>query len=122
MDPTRDTRLLAFLASVPRWALLGPRDRWFVRQAIAGRVPEVVRLNTIRGAQGSDLGPRVLGCAEEVRAAIEDVALSPSASELVSVARLRRGLTALSAPNPGPTAAMDLLRGLATGIFRALNR
>ena len=94
-------------------------DRWLMRQAMAGWLPEAVRLNARRGRQSADLAGRLLASAAEVEAALATVASSP-ASDYLEVAKMRRAwadvqrdVTALSTHRAGTI----LLRGLMAGLF-----
>ena len=45
-------------------------NRWLIRRAMQGYLPDEVRLNTQRGLQAADLGQRVLENREEIEAAM----------------------------------------------------
>jgi asparagine synthase (glutamine-hydrolysing) len=55
-DPTADVRVLEFCFGTPeeQFADAG-RDRWLMRRALAGMVPEEVAWNRRRGLQGADI-------------------------------------------------------------------
>ena len=49
-------------------------DRWLIREAMAGTLPDDVRLNRQRGLQAADLVPRLRASAAEVETALAEVA------------------------------------------------
>ena len=60
-DPTKDKRLIEFCFSLPQnqWARDG-EDRRLIRRAMAGYMPDKVRLNsTVRGKQAADWMQRI---------------------------------------------------------------
>jgi asparagine synthase (glutamine-hydrolysing) len=82
-DPTADARLLAFTLSVPDHVFMDPEtglDRWLVREAMKGRLPDEVRLNRRRGRQAGDIVPRLRACAAEVETALDELAHGPAAA------------------------------------------
>ncbi|MBI3891936.1 MAG: asparagine synthetase B, partial [Candidatus Wallbacteria bacterium] len=75
LDPTSDVRLLQFCLSVPDEVHRDREtglDRWLVREAMKGRLPDAVRLNSRRGRQAGDLVPRLRAIASEVDATLVD--------------------------------------------------
>lgn len=90
-DPTADVRVLAFSLSVPDHIFIDPKsglDRWLIREAMKGRLPDDVRLNRRRGRQAGDLVPRLRACADEVEEALDELASGP-AVEYVNVPYMR---------------------------------
>ncbi len=84
-DPTADVRLLTFCLSVPDHIFIDPKtgmDRWLIREAMQGRLPDTVRLNRQRGRQAGDLVPRLRTCAPEVETALDELAGGPAAAYL----------------------------------------
>ncbi|ABQ25547.1 asparagine synthase-related protein [Geotalea uraniireducens] len=84
-DPTADARVLAFTLSVPDYIFMDPTtglDRWLIREAMKGRLPDEVRLNRERGRQAGDLVPRLRACADEVETALDELAVGPAAAYL----------------------------------------
>lgn len=76
-DPTADVRVLAFSLSVPDHIFMDPKtglDRWLVREAMKGRLPDEVRLNRGRGRQAADLVTRLRMYADEVECALDELA------------------------------------------------
>jgi asparagine synthase (glutamine-hydrolysing) len=84
-DPSADARVLAFTLSVPDHIFMDPEtgfDRWLIRAAMKGRLPDEVRLNRRRGRQAGDLVPRLRRCAGEVESALDDLQYGPAAAYL----------------------------------------
>ncbi len=123
-DPTQDQRVMAYTLAVPDVVFNAEdgMDRWLLRQAMIGWLPDAVRLNVRRGRQSADLAGRLLASAAEVEAALVAVEASP-ANDYLEVARMRQAwadvqqdITILSTHR----AATILLSGLLAGLF--LNR
>ncbi len=90
-DPTTDVRVVELTLSVPDRVFIDPRtgtDRWLIREAMRGRLPDEVRCNQARGCQAADLVPRLRACADEVEQALSEVADGPAAA-YVDVANMR---------------------------------
>ncbi len=84
-DPTGDARLLAFTFSVPDWVFTDPQtglERWLIRSAMQGRLPDSIRLNQKRGRQAGDLTLRLRAEAPQVEAALAELAAGPAAAYL----------------------------------------
>lgn len=82
-DPTADARVLAFALSVPDHIFRDPEtglDRWLIREAMKGRLPDEVRLNRTRGRQSADLVPRLRASAHEVETALDELKRGPAAA------------------------------------------
>lgn len=123
-DPTLDPRVVAYTLSVPDhfFDVKGGLDRQLIRQAMAGLLPDLVRLNPLRGRQSADLAVRLQRSAAEVGAALAEVSSGP-AVEYLDVPTMRRAWVAVRAqPDPLSThrAGSILLRGLMAGLW--LNR
>jgi len=123
-DPTQDKRVMAYTIAVPDPVFDSPDggDRWMTRAALAGLLPDAVRLNRKRGRQSADLAGRLRASAGEVEVALAAVDTAP-ANAYVDVAKMRwawadvqREATALTTHRAGTI----LLRGLLAGLF--LNR
>ena len=126
-DPTLDVRLLWFLVGVPNRYWRGQQDRWLIREAMRGWLPDEVRLARHRGRQASDVVPRLVAEASMVAVRLLEIEASEDARQYVDVAYLRRVLGTLHATEPGAAmnqAVMIVMRGLATGLFvaRAIRR
>ncbi len=90
-DPTCDLRVIEFTMSVPDWVFIDPDrglDRWLIRDAMRGRLPDQVRLNRSVGMQAADLVRRLRDCADEVETALDELATGP-AGEYVDVPYMR---------------------------------
>ena len=75
-----DARVLAFTFSVPDRVFIDPQtglDRWLIRAAMAGRLPDEVRLNRRRGRQAGRPGAAAARPAAEVETALDDLAARP---------------------------------------------
>ena len=111
----------AFTFSIPDEVFIDPAsglDRWIVRQAMKDRLPEVVRLNRRRGRQAADLVPRLRVSAEEVNAALHELALGPAA-EYVDVPYMRevwQMVQTRSTPEAF-TKSVVLTRGIMAGLW-----
>jgi asparagine synthase (glutamine-hydrolysing) len=121
-DPTADARLLAFTFAVPDHIFMDPEngiDRWLIREAMKGRVPDEVRLNRNRGRQAGDLVPRLRGCAHEVDNALNEIACGPAA-EYVDVAHMRQVWQMIrteDTPEAFHKSITILTRGIMAGLF-----
>ncbi len=83
LDPTADVRVLTFTFSVPDRIFIDPEtgmDRWLIRAAMKGRLPDEVRLNRQRGRQAADIVPRLRASAGEVEAALNELDAGPAAA------------------------------------------
>lgn len=121
-DPTIDKRVLAYTLAVPDSIFIGPNglDRWLIREAMAGLLPNEVRLNRRRGRQAADLGQRLLCTAPEMEEALAELAASQRVTQFLDVERMRTVWTNLQAEVNTETthrAVTVLLRGLMVGMF-----
>jgi asparagine synthase (glutamine-hydrolysing) len=89
-DPTLDKRVLEFTIAVPDKEYLGPDgyDRWLIRTAMNGLLPDKVRLNRRRGRQAGDIGYRLLKCSAEVESALSEIRRSELANRYIEIDRL----------------------------------
>jgi asparagine synthase (glutamine-hydrolysing) len=121
-DPTCDARMLDFVFSVPDRIFMDPItgiDRWLVREAMQGRLPDQVRLNRKRGRQNADIVPRLRGCAAEVENVLDELVRSPAA-EYVDVEYMRRVWRMNQTHDTSEVrvaANQILLRGIMAGLF-----
>lgn len=121
-DPTADARLLAFTLSVPDHIFVDPKtgmDRWLIREAMIGRLPDEVRLNSKRGRQAGDLVPRLRGSAAEVEAVLDELAKGPAAA-YVDVSHMRRvwdTILTRDTPEAFAKAVSVLTRGVMAGLY-----
>ncbi len=120
-DPTFDKRVTAYTLSLPDAIFDGPdgEDRHLMRAAMAGLLPDEVRLNTRRGRQSADLAGRLLASGEEVEASLSEVDM-PRANTYLDLSKLRRAwadvcqeATAQSTHRAGTI----LLRGVMAGLY-----
>ncbi len=67
-DPTLDKRLMTYTLSIPDRFFIGSngQNRWLIRSAMAGILPDNVRLNSQRGRQAADIGQRLIQSRNEV--------------------------------------------------------
>lgn len=124
-DPSGDARVLAYTWSIPDQFYYDPAtrtDRRVIREAMQGRLPDQVRLNTRRGRQAGDICIRLRRSADEVEEALEQVEASEAASEVVDVSVLRsawRIVAEEDSPRAFRLAVTTLTRGLMAGLFVA---
>ncbi len=120
-DPTADVRVIEFVLSVPDSVFTDSAtgtDRWLIREAMRGRLPDLVRLNTRRGQQAADLVPRLRASAAEVEATLDELERGPSA-EFVDVAHMRTAWAVISdenTPRAFRLAVSVLTRGIMGGL------
>ncbi len=120
-DPTADVRVVDYTFTIPDRLFRGPAaiDRWVLRQAMTGLLPDPVRLNRSRGRQSADLVERLRISAAEVDAALDEVAGGPG-EEYVSTDRLRAAWRAAQASTDALTthrAGSVLLRGIMASMW-----
>lgn len=121
-DPMADVRVLSFCLSVPDHVFIDPvtgMDRWLVREAMNGRLPDAVRLNRQRGSQASDLVPRLRACRDEVEAVLEEISSGPALGYL-DLAHMRLTWARVEAESNKEVyrlAVTVLLRGIMAGLF-----
>lgn len=123
-DPTFDKRVMEFTLSIPDREFAGPDgyDRWIIRAAMKGIMPDDVRLNRRRGRQAADLGQRLLDSAAEVDLALDQLDGSGPAREYLALARMREVWRSLQhGINPCNTheAVTILTRGIMAGLYLA---
>jgi asparagine synthase (glutamine-hydrolysing) len=121
-DPTGDMRVLAYTFSVPDEVFIEPRsgtDRWLIREAMTGRLPDSVRLNRKRGQQAADLVPRLRACSQEVETALDELTRGAAATYLdVSYMRsVWKMVQADDTPEAFHKAITVLTRGIMAGLF-----
>jgi asparagine synthase (glutamine-hydrolysing) len=121
-DPTADIRVIAFTLSVPD-AVFRDRhdgsDRWLIREAMRGCLPDQVRLNRRKGRQAADLVTRLRSCPEEVDDGLAELQAGPAAAYL-SLAKMRTAWRAIQDYDNEDTyrAAISILtRGIMAGLY-----
>lgn len=120
-DPTQDKRVIELCLAIPEAQFRRDGvDRWLLRRAMQGYLPDEVRLNTRRGLQAADLGQRVLNHQNEIEAALTDLARHDLARQVLDLphmasvlASMQRGLTLSNTVECGTI----LMRGLMVGLF-----
>lgn len=121
-DPTADARLLAFCFSVPDRIFVDPQtgvDRWLIREAMKGRLPESVRMNRRVGLQAADLVPRLRNSATAVERALAEIEGGPAA-RYVSIPIMRKAwgqILTEDTPQAFLLAVAVLSRGIMAGLF-----
>lgn len=121
-DPTADARVLAFCYSVPDRIFINPEtgvDRWLIREAMKGRLPESVRMNRRRGTQAADLVPRLRKSAPAVECALSEIEGGPAA-EYLNVLAMRKAWEQVrteDTPQALLLSAAVLARGIMAGLF-----
>ena len=92
LDPTADVRVLEFTFSIPDRIFMEPGsglDRWLIRAAMQGQLPDEVRLNRRRGRQAADLVLRLRANAAEVESTLDELAKGPAA-EYVDIEKMQQ--------------------------------
>ena len=122
LDPTADARLLEFTSSVPDRIFIDPEtgtDRWLIREAMKGYLPEEARLNRKRGLQASDLVLRLRAFAGDTETALAELA-NGAAAAYVDVDNLRRVWQVILTEDTAASFIMAsnvLTRGIMAGLF-----
>ena len=122
-DPSADARLLAFTWSVPDGVFIDPEsgeDRWLIRTAMQGRLPDRVRCQRSLGIQAGDLVVRLRRDADAVEACLATVESSLLARTLVDCSKVREcWQRALQSDNGGALihSISVVTRGLMAGLF-----
>lgn len=121
-DPTADVKVIEFTYSVPDNIFKDPesgQDRWLIREAMKGRLPEEVRLNRRFGRQAADRVQRLRACSREVDDVLDELAAGPAAA-FVDVAYMRQVWHKVQAEDTSETfiqSATVLTRGIMAGLF-----
>ena len=124
-EPSIDARVLEFTWSIPDEIFREPAtdtDRWLIRQAMKGRLPDDVRLSRRFGRQAGDLPIRLRQSSEHVEAALAQVEDSDAACSIVDPVRLRAAWRVVSSQDTRDAYRQSvsiLTRGLMVGIFVA---
>ena len=122
-DPTGDRELIDFSLNLPPDALVGRgRIKPLVRDALADRVPMPILSNRLRGYSGADWYSRIDQA--DCRKALEDIAASRTASDLLDIAAIARAIDRWPAYDPAKAPALTafgnrLAKALSTGLFLA---
>ncbi|NIZ01955.1 asparagine synthetase B family protein [Thalassospira lucentensis] len=120
-DPTTDPRVLEFCLSVPDHIFFDPKsgyDRWLIREAMKGILPDPIRLNQLRGRQASDLLTRLRIYHEDVEAAL--VEIQDVAEPYLNLPRMRNVWERAKTENNQDIfnlATTVLMRGIMAGLY-----
>jgi asparagine synthase (glutamine-hydrolysing) len=120
-DPTEDRRVIELCLAIPEAQFQRSGvDRWLIRRAMQGYLPDAVRLNNRRGLQAADLGLRVLDSCEEVEAAIARMERHDLTRQVLDLPRMANVLASmqrrLTLQNTFECRTV-LMRGLMAGLF-----
>lgn len=119
-DPTLNREVLTFAWSIPAVEWSEPIARGPIRQAMAGLVPDSVRLNRRRGHQSADIVFRLLAHRAAVDALFEEMRASTLVTDRVDLARCEgiwRTAQRVQTPETSREVANVLLRAMALGCF-----
>jgi asparagine synthase (glutamine-hydrolysing) len=94
-------------------------DRWLIRAAMNGRLPDEVRLNRRRGRQAGDLAPRLRACAVEVEFALDELDHGPAAAylDVTYMRQVWRMIQTWDTPEAFRKSVTILTRGIMAGMF-----
>ena len=109
-DPTQDQRVVAYTLSIPnRFFTANGIDRFVLRRAMQGLLPEKVLFNPRRGRQGSDLPQRLRTFGMEMDSALETFKKEPRGPGTPQSSIAGEHLAGNSNPgvNPGPSQEID---------------
>lgn len=121
-DPTADPRLLEFCVAIPDQIFVDAEtgmDRWLIREAMRGKLPESVRLNRRKGRQSGDLVCRLRSHATDVEQALAEIEHGPGA-EFVDVPKMRAvwdRIRTEDSPEALALAITHTTRGIMAGLF-----
>lgn len=99
---------------------LNGHDRWLIRRAMKGLLPDEVRLNTRRGLQAADLGYRLLAELPQVQAMLARLEQCELAREVLDLPKMNGVLQALQKEVNATTTQQCitiLTRGMMAGRF-----
>ena len=122
-DPSADARLLAYTWSVPDQVFIDPErgeDRWLIRAAMQGRLPDRVRCQRRLGIQAGDLAVRLRHDAAAVEACLAALERSDQARALVDVGKVRECWQKVQQSDDVPSlrgSGSIVLRGLMAVLF-----
>nr|WP_319573288.1 asparagine synthase-related protein [uncultured Draconibacterium sp.] len=88
-DPLGDPRVIESALAIPNEMFFGEQDKWVLRTMMKGRLPDVVRLNTKKGKQSSDLPARLCVHKEEMDDILKEMEFS-GFGRIVDMERIRK--------------------------------
>ncbi len=92
-DPTFDRRLVEFCLAIPTQLYLRDgEDRWLLRHAMAGALPDAVRLRTGIGVQAADWHERFTAAQAEINQTLRTLRSSELAARCIDLPRLERSM------------------------------
>jgi asparagine synthase (glutamine-hydrolysing) len=87
--PAFDRRLVEFCIGIPEDQFLrGGRERWLIKRAMKGRLPDIILGNRKRGAQAADWYPRMTRERNHIVEVVKRFAANPEVASIVDVQRL----------------------------------
>ena len=122
-DPTAFVPLVELCAGIPdEQYLRDGTDRWLARRLLAGKVPEMVRLEQRTGAQSADWPIRLARERAGLIAELEQIGRDPRLAAVFDVERMQRDLAAWDGTDDGDARnyfriAMCVTRGVSTARF-----
>ena len=123
-DATFDKRVMEFALAIPDREYIGPdgTDRWVIRAAMQGLLPDEVRLNRRLGLQAADVGRRMIDSAAEVEQALDEIDASELCRQYLAVPRLHATWESLQkeiTPQTTHLTITVLTRGIMAGLHLA---
>ena len=116
-DPTGDQRVLEFCLALPYEQFQRDgQQRWLIRRAMSGRLPQEVLWAKQRGAQAADWLHSVYRNRPAARQAFELIRLNELARRALALDRMERLLDAWPEPRPGDFRTQDEYRLLQDGL------
>jgi asparagine synthase (glutamine-hydrolysing) len=121
-DPTMDRRVLEFCLAIPDNQFIREgNDRFLIRRAMHGLLPQKVLMNRKRGLQAPDIAARLRQSSGQIREALMRIQKeSRLAAQFLDIKKMGDALSTIehevNLHAPQPTSAI-LLRGLMTGLF-----
>jgi asparagine synthase (glutamine-hydrolysing) len=87
--PAFDRRLVEYCIGIPQDQYLRKgRDRWLIRRAMRGRLPDVVLANRKSGAQSADWFSRLTRERDDIKAELKRLSTHPDVASIVDLERL----------------------------------
>lgn len=120
-DPTFDQRVLKFCFSIPNDQFYrSGEDRWLIRRAMQGLLPQQVLSNSYRGTQAADVALRVLDHPKDMKSTLSRLESSPIVGDYLDLPKMHqvwRSLQKSVNVNNTRECGSILLRGILTGLF-----